>query len=92
MIYNNMIFLEGTMKKTLFVLCFLFAMLFLIGCRKAITVTVTFESNGGSEIPAIEFDGKSELATPEDPVRAGYRFEGWYLDENYECHSIQPLF
>jgi uncharacterized repeat protein (TIGR02543 family) len=41
--------------------------------------TVTFESNGGSDVPSqtVEYNGK---ATEPVPTKAGYIFEGWYSD------------
>ena len=45
------------------------------------TRTVTFESNGGSEIEAQTVDYGSCAALPAEPVRSGYIFIGWYTDE-----------
>ena len=41
---------------------------------------VTFESNGGSDVAALEAEADSTIAAPADPVRAGYDFVGWYRD------------
>ena len=41
--------------------------------------TVTFDVAGGSGAPAMELVEAGGLASrPADPVRAGYRFDGWY--------------
>lgn len=72
------------MKKVLKPLCtiFLFCfMLFVTGCKK--TITISFESNGGFAVPAIETDGKTEVSKPDDPTKEGYTFIGWYSDEQF---------
>lgn len=42
--------------------------------------TVTFETNGGSTIPAQTVRYGEKLQRPEDPVREGFHVEGWYTD------------
>ena len=39
--------------------------------------TITFETNGGSEIAPITQDYGSVITAPADPIRAGYTFIGW---------------
>lgn len=44
--------------------------------------TVTFDSNGGSEVinqTGIKYGGKA--TKPEDPIRQGYAFDGWYYQD-----------
>lgn len=43
--------------------------------------TIYFDSCSGSAVSAITADYGSELILPEDPVRQGYQFCGWYLDQ-----------
>ena len=43
--------------------------------------TLTFETNGGSSVGQILTDGKSTISLPDDPVREGYVFSGWFLDD-----------
>ena len=45
-------------------------------------VTVTFDSNGGPAIAPIVCDGKT-FKLPDDPVRDGYVFIGWFTDRAY---------
>ena len=45
-------------------------------------VVVSFDSNGGSKQENIEIEKGSFLNAPVDPVRDGYIFTGWYLDNN----------
>ncbi|NLX93585.1 MAG: hypothetical protein GXZ02_06945, partial [Clostridiales bacterium] len=43
--------------------------------------TVTFDSNGGTDVDAITQNYNTPVAQPDDPTRMGYVFAGWYLDE-----------
>ena len=43
--------------------------------------TVTFNTQGGSEVPCIRLPEGSLIATPAKSVREGYSFEGWYKDQ-----------
>lgn len=52
--------------------------------------TITFETFGGTAIPKVEkvlYEAPVQLYKPQDPVREGYRFAGWYMDA--ECK--EPL-
>lgn len=42
--------------------------------------TVTFNSNGGSDIPG-QIRANAAATKPADPTRSGYVFAGWYTDE-----------
>jgi len=51
---------------------------------KEIDRTVTFNVNGGSEIPAVTVINGKTLAKPaSDPVKENHVFLGWYSDEAY---------
>ena len=44
---------------------------------------VSFDTDGGSEVPA-QLIGYNQTATePENPTKAGFSFEGWYTDSTY---------
>ncbi|MCL2797583.1 MAG: InlB B-repeat-containing protein [Firmicutes bacterium] len=54
--------------------------------------TVRFETNGGSVIPSeIYYIGESVTA-PIPPTRAGYRFDGWFFDEELIVPVSFPWF
>jgi uncharacterized repeat protein (TIGR02543 family) len=42
--------------------------------------TVTFDSQGGTDVPAQSQMYGELLELPEPPTREGYRFTGWYTD------------
>lgn len=52
-------------------------------------VTITFDSNGGTSVPSQRIIRDKEHATePDQPTREGFRFEGWYLnDELFDFNS-----
>ncbi len=44
--------------------------------------TVAFDTDGGSEIVAVKVENGSTLARPENPVKDGFAFKGWFTDED----------
>ena len=46
--------------------------------------TVSFDSRGGTDVPAQTQMYGEYLEAPEPPTREGYRFTGWYVDETCE--------
>ena len=59
---------------------FAFVLVLLNGCKPK-TIMVTFDSAGGTQIETLEIK-KGEIALkPVDPIKDGYQFLGWYLDE-----------
>ena len=46
--------------------------------------TVSFDSRGGTDVPAHNQMYGELLEVPEPPTREGYRFTGWYTDETCE--------
>ncbi|MBQ9276886.1 MAG: InlB B-repeat-containing protein, partial [Clostridia bacterium] len=46
-------------------------------------ITVSFESNEGSEVASQEIQKGSVAKEPTDPTRTGYVFYGWYLAEDF---------
>ncbi|MFA6648135.1 MAG: glycosyl hydrolase family 18 protein [Candidatus Izemoplasmatales bacterium] len=42
--------------------------------------SISFEANGGSSIEPIVQDYLTSIVLPENPVREGHSFSGWYLD------------
>ena len=46
--------------------------------------TVTFNTNGGSEIEPVAVVDGGRLAKPKDPTRQGYTFKGWHKEDGTE--------
>jgi uncharacterized repeat protein (TIGR02543 family) len=44
--------------------------------------TISYQSNGGSQISSVTKKFNEKLNAPSNPVRAGYTFDGWYSDDN----------
>lgn len=55
---------------------------------------IAFQTNGGSVVDAIISKYNKEITKPEDPVKQGYTFVGWYTDEaltkKYTIPSVMP--
>lgn len=45
---------------------------------KVETITITFDSKGGSAVDPITINKGTKLILPKDPTYAGYTFKGWY--------------
>ena len=56
--------------------------------------TVTFNTNGGSDVDFLSVDYGDTVTKPADPTRDGYTFAGWYSDEslatawNFETDTV----
>ena len=48
--------------------------------------TITFDSQGGTEVPAQNQMYGELLEVPEPPTREGYTFTGWYMD--HACFEL----
>lgn len=46
------------------------------------TYTVTFNSNGGSEVGSVNADYQSTISKPSNPTKLGYGFAGWYKESS----------
>ncbi len=57
------------------------------------TVTVTFDSQGGSQVPSQDITVGEPVSQPDDPTRTGYRFLGWYTAATGGAHwdFTQPV-
>ena len=50
--------------------------------------TVTFDSNGGSKVSSKEVTSGSKVSKPSNPIRTGYKFSGWTLNNKaYDFNS-----
>ena len=69
------------MKKAVKFLSIITLMLILSNCTNELSpVYLYFNSNGGSDVESIMLDGESTTKMPDDPIKEGYTFDGWYYD------------
>ncbi len=54
-----------------------------IAGTEPIYYTIIFDSQGGSHVKEVTVEEGQTIAKPSDPIRAGFAFEGWYIDEDY---------
>ena len=52
------------------------------GSLEDYTVTVTFDSQGGSQVASQTVAVGTAVTSPADPTRSGYSFQGWYTAAN----------
>ena len=43
-----------------------------------------FEENGGTEVAAIGVNHGNKINPPETPIKVGYTFKGWFINEDYK--------
>ena len=54
---------------------------------KVETITITFDSKGGSAVDSITINKGTELILPKEPTYAGYTFKGWYDINETPIHN-----
>ncbi len=54
-------------------------------------VTLTFNSNNGSSVDPVTDVPGTLVPQPADPVRNGFRFDGWFYDISFELPVTWPL-
>lgn len=59
------------------------ASLFAVSCKDDKSITYSFETNGGTEISAVQKNPGEEYVLPV-PEREGYEFDGWYLSQEFD--------
>jgi uncharacterized repeat protein (TIGR02543 family) len=70
-------------KKLISVLLAVLLMAALVACNgggktDGETYTITFHSNGGSDVPPVTYNAKEGVEYLPEPEKAGYMFGGWY--------------
>lgn len=55
----------------------------LVACgEETVKITVTFDTQGGSDVAPIIVETGKEITLPENPTKEGYIFDGWYIDKD----------
>lgn len=68
------------MLKTGKVICGLLLLTALSGCVQTPNHTITFETNGGSDLSSLTGRSGAKIVTEPVTTREGYVFKGWYAD------------
>lgn len=55
------------------------------------TITITFDSKGGSEVDSITINKGAELTLPDNPTRSGYTFVTWELEDGTPIYNNTKL-
>lgn len=75
-------------KKILSFLLVLVMTVCLVACGAKVdeSIKVNFNTNGGNEIGSVEVkaDDVANFKLPENPVKEGYVFKGWYIDAEFK--------
>ena len=67
--------------KSLSIVMITFIVLLLTGCNNnAVSFEINFDSNGGSIVESVNYDGSSTITIPDNPTKEGFVFDGWYWD------------
>ncbi len=67
-------------KRLLVVFTLIAALLMLVACGGVTEYTVTFDSDGGSAVAAIEVEENGLVTEPDAPEKEHYVFLGWYVN------------
>jgi len=52
------------------------------GQDEAISFTITFDTKGGNDIAPMTVEQGATLVKPDDPIKEGYTFDGWLIDND----------
>lgn len=63
------------------ILLLVIVLLFIKGCSGNSTYTVKFDTSGGSPVASQKIQKNHRIDMPAIPVKEGYTFLGWYLDD-----------
>ena len=70
-------------RKNVFKLIILGLIFFLAACQSNASFTISFNSNGGSEVNEITIKEDENFSLPANPTRLGYTFGGWFFDQEF---------
>lgn len=59
----------------------LLLVLFLTACGAIAKYTITFETDGGTELAPLTISNYQVFVIPSDPTKEGHTFEGWFIDD-----------
>lgn len=77
------------MKKFLLTLSLILTIIFIVSCCGN-GYLVKFDSNGAGNVPSQSIAENGLVEKPVDPVKEGYTFLGWYLEDELLDSTILP--
>ena len=85
--------MKNPARKTWFaalgVFMLLLVALFAAACAGKQTYTMTFETNGGTQIAPITAEAGAQIDPPADPEKDGAVFGGWYLTSDFSGEAVE---
>ena len=70
-------------KKTVWISVTIVLLLLLSACTNRNEITISFESNGGSQQESLTYDLTDQNLNLPEPTKEGYVFDGWYVDDEF---------
>jgi uncharacterized repeat protein (TIGR02543 family) len=70
------------MLKSVQITMFIITLLFLSACTSFNRISITFNTEGGTPIERIIYDGENPITAPFEPNKEGYTFSGWFEDKD----------
>ena len=67
----------------IFLLCMVIILLAILLIWFTKTYKVSFDTDGAQNYESVLVRPAKKVELPPDPVKEGYIFEGWYLNDNY---------
>ncbi len=67
-------------KKFQVIFVLLSALFFLGACQTTSSLTLKFNTNGGTPVSDMVIEGDDVIMMPNDPTKQGYLFAGWFID------------
>ncbi len=79
------------MKKLVLLVSLIILTIILVSCgEEKQEYTISFDTDGGSLVESLTTLEGTTISAPTDPVKDGYNFIGWYLNEELYEFSVMP--
>ena len=82
--FLNFVFMFSLILSSIFIFC---------GCNSTTKYKITFIADN-QVYSIVEFSVNEEIDLPDDPIKEGYTFNGWYLEAGFkpvEALRLRPL-
>ena len=67
--------------RFIFTTIILFVVFLLVGCNNSpVSFEINFDSNGGSLVESVTYDGINMITIPDNPTKESFAFDGWFWD------------